>query len=89
MQQFHCPFCGARPETEFVYVRAIESIPQEDPAGLAQELARIYQRTNPRGPSGELWQHASGCRSWLAIRRDTATHAVLEITSLSLQAIAT
>jgi sarcosine oxidase subunit delta len=82
MQQFSCPFCGDRPETEFVYVRAAESIPDGIPASSEQELSRIYHRTNPRGPSAELWQHASGCRSWLKIVRDTATHKVVEITSM-------
>ena len=86
MQQFTCPFCGERPEIEFVYVRSLESVPSQVSAGVKQELARIYYRANPRGPSRELWQHAFGCRSWLAIERDTVTHAVLDIASVRAQA---
>ncbi len=29
-----------------------------------------------RGTIQELWYHASGCRSWLTVTRDTRTHAV-------------
>jgi sarcosine oxidase subunit delta len=88
MHQFNCPFCGQRPETEFTYIRAMESIPRDIVADAAQELERIYYRTNSRGPSSELWQHSSGCRSWLAINRDTVTHAVLEIAPIGPHAIA-
>jgi methylglutamate dehydrogenase subunit B len=86
MQQFNCPFCGERPETEFAYIRSAESIPLQIPASVSQELVRLYYRTNSRGRSRELWQHASGCRSWLEIERDTVTHAVLEIVTARAQA---
>jgi heterotetrameric sarcosine oxidase delta subunit len=77
MQVFDCPFCGPRPETEFVYVRALESIAALPDA--REQLAHLYTRENPRGPHRELWQHIYGCRSWFAITRDTVSHAVLDI----------
>ena len=42
--------------------------------GMAQQ--RRYLRENPRGAYREYWHHAGGCRRWLLVTRDTATHAV-------------
>ena len=36
----------------------------------------VYLRDNPAGTIRELWYHASGCRSWLVVTRDTRTHAI-------------
>jgi len=48
-------------------------------ASTEAAVRRLYTRENPRGPSRELWRHAYGCRAWLNIQRDTATHAVLAV----------
>ena len=40
-------------------------------------LDYIYLRDNPLGPHLEWWQHSSGCRAWIKVRRDTATHQIL------------
>jgi sarcosine oxidase subunit delta len=29
-----------------------------------------------RGKHWELWQHLSGCRQWIKVERDTATHEI-------------
>ena len=29
-----------------------------------------------RGKHLELWQHLSGCRQWIKVERDTATHEI-------------
>ena len=36
----------------------------------------LYQRDNPRGWSRELWRHTYGCRAWLTVERNTATHEI-------------
>jgi heterotetrameric sarcosine oxidase delta subunit len=81
-----CPFCGARDLAEFSVLGSAEP---ERPAiaadALDGEAARaafadyVYLRDNPKGPHREYWFHAAGCRSWLVVTRDTATHAVLDV----------
>ena len=36
----------------------------------------VYFRKSPRGKHTELWQHVSGCRQWIKVERDTATHEI-------------
>jgi sarcosine oxidase subunit delta len=36
----------------------------------------VYMRCNPAGAILEHWYHASGCRSWLIVKRDTRTHEI-------------
>jgi heterotetrameric sarcosine oxidase delta subunit len=73
-----CPFCGSRDVAEFVY-RGDATAQRPDPA-LADAQERffdaVYLRNNPAGLHDELWYHASGCRSWLRVRRDTRTHRI-------------
>jgi sarcosine oxidase subunit delta len=56
----------------------MESIVPLD-SSTEEAVERLYTRENPRGPSWELWRHAYGCRVWLKIHRDTATHAILAV----------
>ena len=83
-----CPFCGPRAQTEFSYggdasVARPEYLPESDAVEgtdtdqLRHWLDHIYLRDNPRGPHLEWWHHHSGCRAWIKVRRDTATHDVL------------
>jgi heterotetrameric sarcosine oxidase delta subunit len=74
-----CPWCGAREETEFAY-GGDATLKRPDPARAddAQWYAYVYLRTNPKGPHDELWYHAAGCRRWLRVTRDTASHAILD-----------
>ncbi len=79
--RIHCPCCGARPVDEFTYLGdATPQRPAAD-AGLSAWHDYVYQRDNPRGPHHEYWQHAGGCRAWLVVHRDTATHEILEVTA--------
>ncbi len=75
MMLISCPFCGPRAHVEFTYERPVEAVV---PAGAQEDeaIGLLYQRTNPRGVSRELWRHTHGCRAWLAVERDTFTHAV-------------
>ncbi|GLK78384.1 sarcosine oxidase subunit delta [Methylopila turkensis] len=73
-----CPYCGVRGLDEFAYLGDATLI-RPDPAAPGAEAAfhdYVYLRDNPAGLHRELWQHASGCQSWLVVTRDTRTHAI-------------
>ena len=78
MMLISCPHCGPRALDEFVFERPVEAItsPNADTQTL---VAQLYTRTNPKGPSRELWRHSLGCRSWMTLVRDTATHQIRDI----------
>ncbi|MEO8133401.1 MAG: sarcosine oxidase subunit delta [Betaproteobacteria bacterium] len=75
-----CPFCGPRAHVEFNYGGdALRTRPAADEAdSIGAWIDYVYLRENPRGAHREYWHHASGCRAWLIVERDTLTH---EITS--------
>ena len=55
-----------------------------EPAGEPQRMPRrmfdyVYLRDNPAGRHREHWYHGAGCRSWLVVTRDTATHEILGV----------
>jgi heterotetrameric sarcosine oxidase delta subunit len=80
-----CPFCGERSSSEFTFHGdATFKRPSPDvPDALAQFVAAVYSRENPAGRYEELWYHASGCRSWLRVARDTRTHEVFSVEFVS------
>lgn len=70
-----CPHCGARPKEEFTIKGAAlprPSIGAPQPAWFDY----VFLRANPRGRYEEYWHHTSGCRRWLIVTRDTASHEV-------------
>lgn len=73
-----CPFCGEREHAEFVYLGDADAARPDPEAPEAEALFydAVYLRKNPAGPIRELWYHAFGCRRWLAVTRDTRTHAI-------------
>ena len=74
-----CPFCGERDLSEFAYLGDANAV-RPDPAGpeaQAEFFDAVYLRDNRAGPHDELWYHASGCRSWLHVTRNTRTHEIL------------
>ena len=79
--RIQCPFCGERDLSEFTYLGAA-AFQRPDPgapeAGTAFYEA-VYLRDNPAGPHEELWYHASGCRSWLRVTRNTRNHEILGV----------
>jgi len=78
MQQFNCPFCGPRDQSEFTYLREAATIPALD-AGVAAWQKFVYERDNPCGAHAEWWHHNHGCRQVLEIMRHTQTHEVVEV----------
>jgi heterotetrameric sarcosine oxidase delta subunit len=79
--RIHCPFCGERDHGEFSYLGDANAL-RPDPAAPDAEARfyeAVYVRGNPAGPHEELWYHASGCRSWLRVERNTRTHEILAV----------
>lgn len=68
-----CPYCGERDAQEFVY-RGDASLKR--PEGDAGYYDYVYLRGNPDGQIQEHWYHASGCRNWLVVIRDTRSHEI-------------
>ena len=79
MMLIPCPFCGPRAHVEFTYERPLEAIVPVD-ADTAAATRILYRRDNPRGLSPELWRHTHGCRAWLAVERNTASHDIVGVT---------
>lgn len=69
-----CPYCGERDAQEFVYRGDASPKRPEAEDGFYEY---VYIRENVDGPMNEHWYHAQGCRTWIIVRRDTASHAVI------------
>ena len=82
-----CPHCGARPKEEFTVRGAALPRPSPDASEDAW-YAYLYLRDNPRGPYAEHWHHAAGCRRWLIVTRDTATHEMLGVEDAAVHTLA-
>ena len=76
-----CPHCGVRGVDEFSYLgdATLKRPDPEAPDAEARFVDYVYLRDNPAGAHRELWQHASGCQSWLVVTRDTRTHAISSV----------
>lgn len=70
-----CPHCGTRPKEEFTIKGAVlaRPAPEAEPAAWHDY---VYLRDNPRGAYSEYWHHTSGCRRWLVVDRNTASHHI-------------
>ena len=89
----NCVCCGPRDVSEYTYCGDATVVrPPLEPGSVAATaagtaatadawFAAVYQRRNPKGLHLELWQHGAGCRAFLRVARDTATH---EISSVEL-----
>jgi sarcosine oxidase subunit delta len=72
-----CPHCGERSSAEFI-AHGPAGLPRPDGSGaLSDWIDYAYFRDNPAGEHRELFHHAHGCRAWIAVTRDTRTHAVI------------
>tara|TARA_Y100001970_G_scaffold12112_1_gene13866 strand:+ start:211 stop:477 length:267 start_codon:yes stop_codon:yes gene_type:complete len=82
MLHIKCPHCGLRSQNEFSY-GGDGSVKRPE---LNKDISDkewdtfVYFRKSPRGIHSELWQHISGCRQWIKVKRDTVTHEILETT---------
>jgi sarcosine oxidase subunit delta len=73
-----CPYCGERPELEFLYGgQAHVSRPAGDAVLSEQEWADyLYQRDNTRGMHAERWRHFHGCGRFFNLLRDTTSDRI-------------
>ena len=78
MLYIKCPYCGLRSQIEFAY-GGDATVKRPN---LNQEVSNtewdkfVYIRKSPRGRHLEFWHHISGCRQWIKVDRDTATHQI-------------
>ncbi len=79
MLLINCPYCGERPEPEFVYGGQAHIARPTDPHACSdQEWADyLYQRDNIKGVHAERWRHAHGCGRFFNALRDTTTDRFL------------
>jgi heterotetrameric sarcosine oxidase delta subunit len=75
MLEILCPWCGPRPESEFICLGEAGP-PRPDPAALGdrQWEAHVVGRANIRGLQTERWWHVRSCGRISAFDRDTVTH---------------
>ncbi len=72
-----CPLCGDRDLREFSFLGAADYL--DRPGAEAEPAAwdaYLHLRSNPAGPTEDLWFHGQGCGAWLKVSRDTLTHEV-------------
>jgi len=81
MLSIPCPCCGPRDETEFACGGEAHIVRPKNPAKLSDEAWAdyLFMRTNTKGRFAERWFHASGCRRWFNVIRDTVSHEVLAV----------
>ena len=70
-----CPYCGERPEVEFVYGGQAHLT---RPSGGAEVTDQgwsdfLYSRDNLKGLHAERWRHTHGCGRFFNALRDTTT----------------
>ena len=80
--QINCPHCGSRDVREFTYMGdASRDIPVLD-ADFDTWARYVWERVNPCGPHEEHWQHSHGCRQFMKVNRNTATHEILSVVAI-------
>ena len=75
MLLIRCPYCGERPEPEFVYGGQAHLARPADPAAVTTQAWAdyLYTRVNPRGVHAERWRHTRGCGRFFNALRDTTS----------------
>lgn len=78
MQQFPCPFCGLRNETEFHFAGEAGKTRPDTQGQVSDEQWSAYLNhvANPKGDTREIWVHLP-CQEFFVMQRDTVTMAVL------------
>jgi sarcosine oxidase subunit delta len=74
-----CPYCGLRPEIEFVHGGEAHIGRPPNPADVGAEdwTAYLYLRSNEKGVHAERWRHVHGCARFFNALRDTTTDQFL------------
>jgi len=70
---------------EFVYLGDADPMRPDPntPDALEQFTAYVYQRDNIAGAHRDFWYHAAGCHAWLVVTRNTLTHEILAVESVT------
>jgi len=78
MLLINCPWCGPRAEIESSCGGEAHIARPADPGSMSDEAWAdyLFMRKNPRGAHREQWNHASGCRRWFNVERDTVTYRI-------------
>ena len=75
-----CPYCGPRDVAEFTYQGDGN---RDRPNPMSQDLGAwneyVFDRVNLAGDHNEIWQHSGGCRSHVAVVRNTLTHKISSV----------
>jgi len=76
MHRIDCPWCGVRDEDEFQYQGDATVTRPKFNASQEAFFDYVYKRDNPKGWHTEWWHHVGGCRQWVKVVRNTATHEI-------------
>lgn len=78
MQLFPCPFCGLRPETEFLFIAEAGKVRPDTTAQISDADWATYLHTqrNEKGTVREVWMHMT-CGELFIMIRDSVTMEVL------------
>lgn len=76
-----CPYCGERDQSEFAHAgEAHIARPTETDEMSDEDWSQfVFIRSNPKGVFAERWWHASGCRRFFNMLRNTATDEILAV----------
>jgi heterotetrameric sarcosine oxidase delta subunit len=77
----NCPHCGPRDHAEFTYI-GDATVKRPAFAGEHDDKTWyefVYIRDNPRGAHLEYWQHNAGCRAYVKVLRNTASHEIMQV----------
>ncbi len=80
-----CPWCGPRDEIEF-HCGGQGHIQRAEPYDQVSDETwsdYLFNRSNPKGVHLERWVHDGGCRRWFNLARDTTTHRITAVYTMS------
>ncbi len=83
MMILRCPWCGPRDEWEFHCGGTTAIVRPTLDVGDGPWAEYLFFRDNPKGLHRERWRHAYGCGQWFNLVRDTVTHEVTAVYSMT------
>lgn len=85
MLRIPCPYCGTRDQDEFRFGGEAPIVRPGDPQDTSDEAwgQYLFYRNNAKGPQLERWLHSYGCGEWFLVERDTLTHEITKVLTMS------
>ncbi|AXB78820.1 sarcosine oxidase subunit delta [Novosphingobium sp. P6W] len=83
MLLLNCPHCGPRNETEFNCGGESHVIRPSLDCSDVGWANYLFFHHNPKGVNLERWRHTFGCGRWFNVARDTISHNITAIYSMS------